>query len=219
MSQFQLPSVAFHFDVKILEDPLKNPMAALKSAALGAMEAGFQEISGISADLQTEEVIEGGENRFVHKLPKHVKYPNLQLKRGFVARYSDLNTWCEETILEAKFPIIPKLVVVSLLNEAKLPLMSWKFQNAYPVKYEVSGFNAETSQILVENIELAYQRFEKVALLSNAMQALETVKQAANTANNAIDTASNAVKNVKEAAEAAKQAASQTADKLKNFGS
>ena len=32
--------------------------------------------------MEIETVVEGGENRFVHRLPKPVKHPNLVLKRG-----------------------------------------------------------------------------------------------------------------------------------------
>ena len=33
-------------------------------------------------------MVEGGENRFVHRLPKPVKHPNLVLKRGLATTSS-----------------------------------------------------------------------------------------------------------------------------------
>ena len=47
-------------------------------------EQRFQEVSGLSFEVETEELKEGGENRFVYKLPKRTKYPNLVLKRGLL---------------------------------------------------------------------------------------------------------------------------------------
>ena len=38
-------------------------------ATLGMTDTSFQDVSGISTEVTTEDVIEGGENRFVHKLP------------------------------------------------------------------------------------------------------------------------------------------------------
>jgi hypothetical protein len=48
---------------------------------LGA-DTSFQEVRGIGSEIETEEVVEGGENRFVHRLPKAVKHPQLELKRA-----------------------------------------------------------------------------------------------------------------------------------------
>ena len=43
----------------------------------------FQSVSGLSIDLETEEIAEGGENRFKHKIPVRTKFPNLVLKGAF----------------------------------------------------------------------------------------------------------------------------------------
>ena len=55
--------------------------------------AQFQEVSGLEAEIEVETVIEGGENHFVHKLPKSAKHPNLVLKRGIAPKKSMLTTW------------------------------------------------------------------------------------------------------------------------------
>ena len=44
-------------------------------------EQRFQDVSGLSFEIETETFVEGGENRFEYKLPKRIKYPNLVLKR------------------------------------------------------------------------------------------------------------------------------------------
>ena len=43
---------------------------------------GFSECSGLDLELEVEEYAEGGENRFVHKLPGRRKQSDLVLKRG-----------------------------------------------------------------------------------------------------------------------------------------
>ncbi len=162
---FPLPPAAYHFDVRIVDDLSGQPpdfKSMLKTGAKALSEAGFQEVSGLSATMTTEPITEGGENRFVHQVPTQVSYPNLLLKRGVITRLSALNMWCDECILQAKFPIKTKIVVLTLLDVNHSPIMVWKFDKAYPVKYEVSGFNAESNQILIENIEIAYQRMEKM---------------------------------------------------------
>jgi phage tail-like protein len=45
---------------------------------------GFQEASGIGADLEVMPYPEGGMNDFVHQLPVRHSYPRITLKRGLI---------------------------------------------------------------------------------------------------------------------------------------
>lgn len=98
------PPVAFHFTVSFGSTP-------------PAVDGSFQEVSGIAPELETEPVAEGGENRFVHQLPKAMKNPRLTLKRGVAALDSQLVAWCRN-VLEGGLvrPIVPKLLHVFLLD-------------------------------------------------------------------------------------------------------
>jgi phage tail-like protein len=119
-------------------------------------EYQFQSVSGLNVELETEQVAEGGENRFKHKLPVSTRYPNLVLKRG-IRVDSALTKWCREALED--FDIKPTNLTISLLNEEHEPLMSWNVVHAYPIKWSVSEFNAEKSQLAIESIELAYNYF------------------------------------------------------------
>jgi phage tail-like protein len=137
------PPAAFHFKVTF---------GGISTAA----DASFQEVSGIGAKIETEEVVEGGENAFVHMLPKKVTHNNLVLKRGIAPIDSELVTWCQDTMVGGLSGIAPKLVHVHLLDAAHNPLHGWTFANAYPVRWELGAFNAEENKVAVETIELAY---------------------------------------------------------------
>lgn len=119
-------------------------------------EFEFQSVSGLSVELEFEEIAEGGENRFKHKLPVRTKYPNLVLKRGAKVN-SGLINWCRDAV--ENFSIAPTDVLISLLNEKHEPLMSWNIVHAWPVKWSMADFNAEESKIAIETIELAYNYF------------------------------------------------------------
>ena len=121
------------------------------------VDASFQEVSGIGPEMETEPVAEGGENRFVHQLPKAMKHPRLNLKRGVGPFNSPLLAWCRKT-LEAGLtqPIQPKLLNVMLLDAENNALHTWSFANAYPVHWEVEGFDATKNELAVERIEIAY---------------------------------------------------------------
>ncbi len=144
------PPVAFHFSVVFMG--LIPPVP----------DMAFQEVSGLESGLDVEPVTEGGENRFVHQLPKPAKRGNLKLKRGMTTYASGLLHWCKSTI-EGDFaePITPKDITVSLLNEMRLPVAVWSVGNAYPVKWTVGNFDAMKNELAVETIELAYHALER----------------------------------------------------------
>ncbi|NJO03192.1 MAG: phage tail protein [Bacteroidia bacterium] len=116
----------------------------------------FQEISGLSVDVETEEVVEGGENRFVHKLPVRTKYADITLKRA-IAVGTALNTWILDAIYKYKYR--PTIVNVSLLNENHQPLITWKIVNAFPIQWSVTDFNAESDSLVIESLKLNYDYF------------------------------------------------------------
>ena len=124
----------------------------------------FQSVSGLSIDLETEEIAEGGENRFKHKIPVRTKFPNLVLKRGLLMD-SGVIDWCLDA-LEA-FIFEPIDITVSLLEKDSegtsesdaIPLQTWNIVHAYPVKWNVSDFNAEDNKYVIETLELSYNYF------------------------------------------------------------
>lgn len=133
--------------------------------AITKIDASFMEVSGIQAEFGIEEVVEGGENRFIHRLPTQTKYSNLVLKRGVVTKDSVLGEWIGKTIgSNLSLPILPQNLVVSLLNEKHSPLVAWGFINAYPVRSQVAPLNSMENNILVESLELAYNYFARVSL-------------------------------------------------------
>ncbi len=127
------------------------------SASAGQSDTSFQEVTGIGSELETEPLVEGGENRYVYSLPKSVKHPNVVLKRGIAQITSPLVIWCR-AVLEADFvtQIIPMPIMVYLMNEEKTTVRGWTFANAYPVKWEIEPFNSTKNEVAVEKIELSY---------------------------------------------------------------
>jgi phage tail-like protein len=139
------PPAAFHFAVNI--GMLATPF-----------DTSFQDVSGLDQTMETEDVAEGGENRFVHKLPKGVRQGTLSLKRGIATVTSPLMLWCKLT-LEGGLarPIVPMLVLVHLLDEDGLPLRTWCLNNAYPVRWDIEPFGSTKNEAAIEQIDLAYQ--------------------------------------------------------------
>jgi phage tail-like protein len=137
------PPVGFHFLVKF-------------ESFSDEADTRFQEVTGLGVTVNTEEVSEGGENRFTHKLPKRTSYDTLVLKRGII-KNSKITEWCKEAIENLNFE--PQNILVSLLNEQHTELCSWNIVHAYPVKWSFTGLNAQNNDLLIESIELNYQYY------------------------------------------------------------
>lgn len=133
------------------------------SATAKTSDNSFQDVTGISSEIETESYVEGGENRFVHQLPKSVKHPKLVLKRGIAQKKSPLITWCS-AVIDGGFAVSikPKLVKVYLMNEKKSPIRAWSFANAYPVNWEVENFNSTKNEVVIEKIELNYNYVDRL---------------------------------------------------------
>lgn len=144
------PPVAFHFTVMFAGMQPRVP------------DMAFQEVSGLESGLEVEPVVEGGENRYVHQLPKPARRGNLKLKRGLTTYASGMVQWCKSTI-EGDFAqaIKPKDITVSLLNEMRAPVAVWLVGNAYPVKWSMGAFDAMKNELAVETIELAYHTLKR----------------------------------------------------------
>jgi phage tail-like protein len=173
MSEQYYPPGAFYFTVKVFG-------SAMLLAAITDIDASFQEVSGIQSAFEIEEVAEGGENRFAHRLPRITKYSNLVLKRGIVTADSFLSEWAGLTIGSSlALPVVPQNLLVTLLNEAGWPSIAWGFFNAYPVRWEVGALNSEQNQILTETLEFSYTYFERVTLGSGLSAAAKIAQLAA----------------------------------------
>ncbi len=137
------PAVGFHFQVK-----------------LNNQAYSFKEVSGISSEITVEEIGEGGENRFKYKVPTGTKYNNLELKRGLIAKNSELLTWVNNSLTQGfSGRIKTKPLEISLLNEKANKILTWSFVGAWPIGWNSASLNAMNNEVLIESITLSYNYF------------------------------------------------------------
>lgn len=147
MATSNYPPVSFHFMVEFPE------------ISSDSKDNRFQSVSGLTVDIETEEIAEGGENRFKHKVPVRTKYPNLVLKRGMLVD-SEVIDWVKKAV--ENFDFQPTNLIVKLLNEKHEPLISWNIVHAYPVKWTLTDLSAEESKLAIETLELNYNYFTRI---------------------------------------------------------
>jgi phage tail-like protein len=111
--------------------------------------------------MEMDSFTEGGQNRFVWKLPKRTRYQDLTLKRGML-KGSEIVAWSRNAF--ENFIFEPSNVLITLLNERHEPVQAWSVVNAIPKKWTISAFNAEDNSIVIESFTLSYQFFNVISL-------------------------------------------------------
>lgn len=149
-SAIYYPPPAFSFSVSVVAAGAGGPDTAI--------DAAFQEISGIDPKVEIEEVVEGGLNSHVHQLPGVTRHSNLVLKRGYVTKASALAQWASQSVgTTLGSPLRVQTLNVHLLGGDGQPLVTWTFLNAWPVKWEVGTLDASNSNaVLTQTLELSY---------------------------------------------------------------
>jgi phage tail-like protein len=139
------------------QDPLPNYAFRVLVDDLPAAE--FSECSGLEMTVKFDEVREGGQNGFVHKLPGRVEYGNLVLKRGY-ARSGELLKWCLQVpqTLQEEVRLKRRKVTVQLVEQAsRSTIVQWIFDDAYPVKWSGPSLKASENGVAIESLELAHR--------------------------------------------------------------
>lgn len=133
------------------------------SSSASKQDNSFFKVSGGGMSRKVKEYQEGGENRFKHKLLEVAEHKNLVLIRGIAKLDSPLVEWCK-SVLEVDFskPIEPKsLQLLGLNNDGSIQSI-WSYENALPVSWSISNFDASKNELALETIELAYNNGKRM---------------------------------------------------------
>lgn len=156
--EFRYPLPAFHFSVAIAE-------RGTGFQTMLGMDTSFSEVSGLEASLELEDVREGGQARFVHRLPVGTKYGPLVLKRGLMTYPSCLANWAAQTIgTDFDLPIQTKTLVIMLLGADQIPRFCWNVRRAWPVRWDWGSLNSTRNEIMVEAIEFAHSGIQRYSI-------------------------------------------------------
>src|SRR6056297_504820 len=145
------------------EDDLNDSTTATFLFEVDGVDIGrFSEVSGLEVSIETEDVLEGGQNSFVHKLPGRMTWPNITLKRG-VTKTNSLLDWLNESSGETFTAngnvVTRKTAAITLLDRTGTRLTSWEFEGAFPVKWTGPNFAASSAEAPTEQLEITHHGF------------------------------------------------------------
>lgn len=136
------------------QDPLRGFRFLLEID--GITSGGFTRVKGLSREVKHESYREGGVNEYEHKLVTQVSYPVVVLERGLAL--DDLWKWAQAT---ADGEVERKTLRIRLHDEANEKRWAWQIEHALPVKWSASDLDAQSSQVVMESLELAHHGLRK----------------------------------------------------------
>jgi phage tail-like protein len=132
----------------------------------GKTIGAFTEVSGLSVQIDVEELAEGGQNSYTHRLLGRMSWPNLVLKRGVTdtdALFAWLGECSGEGLTRNGNKVSPLNGKVSVLTASGEPLRTWEFTGAKPVKWTGPRLAASASELAVEELEVCHYGFRSAA--------------------------------------------------------
>jgi phage tail-like protein len=121
----------------------------------GIVRAAFHEVGGLDSSVDVIEHREGGENITTRKIPGQVKFSNVSLKWGMTDDV-DLYKWHRQWV--DGDPAAPrKNGSIVLLDRQGQEKARWNFFNGWPSRWSGPAFNAESSDIAIESLEIAHE--------------------------------------------------------------
>jgi phage tail-like protein len=138
----------------------------------GVIVAFFTKCSGLEVERKFDEVEEGGVNNYVHKLPGRLKFSNITLERGLTlsrglwdwmmqGRYDCKVRWLNFSIIQGA---PGHNLATALAGEGSYEawgqgfgkVKHWDVENAYPVKWTMSGLDTSSDKTVIETLVIAH---------------------------------------------------------------
>jgi phage tail-like protein len=129
-------------------EPLSRHQFVLQIADIDTI-GFFMHCSGLELTFDVYEYHEGGNNDFVHRLPGGMRYPNLLLSRG-LTNEDALLKWFYATNTKAETKDITLTLSYGTSNR------TWKFADAFPIKWTGPQLDADGANIPTESLEIVH---------------------------------------------------------------
>lgn len=118
----------------------------------GVSGIGFSKVDGLEAELEVVEYREGGYNK-TRKLPGIEQFSTVTLEKGAFAD-KNLYNWFKEAVTSADFR---KTITIIEQDRLGNPRREWTLYEAWASKVTNPSFDASSSEVAVESIELQFE--------------------------------------------------------------
>jgi len=123
---------------------------------------GFQEVTGLGAELEVLTYAEGGANDFVHQLPVRHSWGRIVLKRGLLVTPAPLWTWYQSGLTQSLGARRDGTVI--LLTPQGVPAVAWNFHGGLAAKWTGPACDAMRDAVALESLEIAHQGLDQTLM-------------------------------------------------------
>ena len=116
----------------------------------------FAKAQGLEVTIEVPEYRSGEDWNYFWSFPGKTKYQTIKLERAAVKGDTEkVKQWYEETATEFK----SHTVTIELLDAKGDQILAWTCEGAFPAKWSITTFEAGTSKIAVETLEISHIGF------------------------------------------------------------
>jgi phage tail-like protein len=122
----------------------------------GIIQAGFKTCSGLDTSQDAGTYREGTDKGLeVRKLPGLITSANITLVRG-ITDNAELWQW-RNLVMQGKVADARKNVSIVLMDDEGTEKVRWNLRNAWPTKWTGPSFDATSSEVALETLEIAHE--------------------------------------------------------------
>ncbi|HEX6356354.1 phage tail protein [Actinophytocola sp.] len=113
----------------------------------------FHTCTGLGAQVEVEQFVEGGNNGFAWQLPSRITWSNITFSRAVTSDTVKVSKWLAQTIQRVE----RKDGEIVALQPNLTPIARWQVLGIIPVSWQGPSFDPSSSQAAVETLEIAHQ--------------------------------------------------------------
>ncbi len=122
----------------------------------GIIQAGFKTCSGLDSSQDAGTYREGTDKGLeTRKLPGLITSANITLARG-ITDNAELWQW-RNLVMQGKVADARKNVSIVLMDDEGAEKVRWNLRNAWPTKWTGPSFDATSSEVALETLEIAHE--------------------------------------------------------------
>jgi len=135
-----------------------NYLVSLGTGDESTVVAGFSDVSGLGSEISYSEYRNGNEKfNTVRKVANTFKNDDITLKRGLIGSI-DLFEWVKQ-VREGTHE--RRTVIITVLDEARQPVLSFRLRNAQPKKWVGPTLAAKGGgEVAMEELQLVHEGLE-----------------------------------------------------------
>ena len=126
----------------------------------------FASVVGLEVSSKFVEVVEGGQNGFVHRLPGRLEWPTITFTRGLTdadALFDWMNKTAGEGFAAAGNKLVRSTGAITAIAGNGSRMRAWSLEGVYPIRWTGPSFSVNSQDPLTEELEIAHHGFRSSA--------------------------------------------------------